>query len=313
MIIEIDEKTHTYSVNGDIASISVTELLQKHGLSPDFSGVNKQVLRKKAEKGKGIHKDLENVLKTANYEPKTEQGKLFQTWVEENLDCGTAEQPLAYEYNGMIIAGTADIMGIMKNGDYLLADHKNTAKFEREYVAWQVSLLDYFARKLGKEKVNGKQLNWKGAKQFKCFHYDLKKSTMEVKKLDKVPDVEIERLIECEYNGEIYQRAVLVVENELVAKFEQAENFLKQKQEDFEIAKKEAELVREELRQLFERQGIKSWETPNLKVTYIYPTERISVDSAKLKANYPQVYSECQKLTQVRSSIRITFKEKDEE
>lgn len=313
MIIELDDKTHAYSVNGDIASISVTELLHKHRIGTDYSVVNKQLLRRKAERGKQIHKDLENVLNLGKYEPETDQGKLFSTWVEENLDCGVAEQLLAYEHEGMIIAGTADVMGIMKNGEYLVADHKTTSVLDKEYVAWQVSLLDYFARKLGKEKVNGKQLNWKGAKQFKCFHYDLKQLTMEVKKLDKVPDAEIERLIECEYNGEIYQRAVLVVENELVAKFEQAENFLKQKQEDFEIAKKEAELVREELRQLFERQGIKSWETPNLKVTYIYPTERISVDSAKLKANYPQVYSECQKLTQVKSSIRITFKEKDEE
>ena len=71
MIVEFEEKDHIYSVNGDIASISVTELLKKHGLSPNYDGVNKQVLRESAEKGKDVHKDLENVLNEANYEPKT--------------------------------------------------------------------------------------------------------------------------------------------------------------------------------------------------------------------------------------------------
>ena len=45
MIVEFEEKDHIYSVNGDIASISVTELLKKHGLSPNYDGVNKQALR----------------------------------------------------------------------------------------------------------------------------------------------------------------------------------------------------------------------------------------------------------------------------
>ena len=43
MRIDFDEKNHIYRVDGDIASISVTELLHKHGLAPDYSGVSKTV------------------------------------------------------------------------------------------------------------------------------------------------------------------------------------------------------------------------------------------------------------------------------
>ena len=195
MIVDFEEKGHIYSVNGEIASISVTELLTKHGLSP-YSGVNKAKMKESADVGKEIHKDLEDILNVAGYEPKTEQGKQFAEWVKENLDCGVGEQMLGFESNGLVIAGTADVMAIAKDKTLIIADHKNTSQFHREYVSWQVSILDYFARKLGKEKINGKLLNWKGAKRFICFHYDPKTGKMTAHELNKVADEEIERLIE---------------------------------------------------------------------------------------------------------------------
>lgn len=313
MVIEFEEKDHIYSVNGDIASISVTELLAKHGLAPNYDGVNKQALKESAEKGKEVHKDLENVLNVAGYEPTTPQGKHFAEYVKEHFDCGVGEQMLAYESDGLIIAGTADIMAIGKNKAYIVADHKNTSKFHREYVSWQVSLLDYFARKLGKEKINGKMLKWKGATEFYCFHYDPKTGDMKVYDLEKVPDEEIENLIECEKNGELYQRPVLVVDKELQEKLETAEQILIQKEKEHKQAELVAKELREQLCQAMEKQGIKSWETDCLKVTYVAPIERISVDSKKLKEKYPTVFNECQKLSKVKASVRVTLKGEEDE
>lgn len=308
MIIEFEEKNHLYTVNGEIAGISVTELLAKHGLAPKYSGVDKKKLRESSSQGKEVHKDLENIFNKADYTPITEQGKHFNSWVKENIDCGVGEQMLAYEYNGLIIAGTADVMAIKKDRTLIIGDHKNTAQFHREYVSWQVSLLDYFARKLGKEKVNGDLLAWKGAKEFYCFHYNPKSGEMKVYELEKVPDEEIERLIDAEYKGEIYQRQVLVVDKELQEQFEKAENLLIQKEKEYKEAELTAKRIREELCLKMEQQGIKSWETDNLKVTYVAPVDRLSVDSKKLKEKYPQIYTECQKMSQIKSSVRITLK-----
>ena len=102
------------------------------------------------KKGKEVHKDLENVLNTAGYEPKTEQGKQFAGWVKENLDCGVGEQVLGFERDGFILAGTADIMAISKKRKNLLLLTIRTHRNFIEYVSWQVSLLDYMARKLEK-------------------------------------------------------------------------------------------------------------------------------------------------------------------
>lgn len=304
MLIEFEESEHIYSVNGDIASISVTELLHKHGLAPDYSGVNPDILKASAEKGKTIHKDLELILNEQGYEPKTEQGKEFAKWVEENIDCGVGEQMLAYNKDGTIFVGTADFMGFMKDGSLVMGDHKTTSKFQREYISWQVSLLDYFARQLKGEKVNGHTIHWSGAKKFYCFHYYA--DTLKVIELDKIPDEEIERLLDCEIKGETYQRQVLAIDSELEKMFVAAENEYSALKKAMEIAKAKSDTLRAEICKLFEQQGIKSWENELLKVTYTQASDKILIDSKKLKEKYPQIYTDCQKLSKTKATIRVT-------
>lgn len=315
MRIELKEDTHTYIINGDIASISVTELLHKHHLAPDYSGIKVEKMEQSAELGKKIHKDLENVLNVFEHKPETEQAKHFQKWVEKNLDCGVGEQKLGLDYKGMLVAGTADVMAIAKDKQLIVADHKNTSKFQQEYVTWQVSILDYMARKLGKEKVNGKLLNWKGATKFYCFHYNPKSGEMKVHKLDKIADEEIERLLECEFTNTIYKRKELAIDKTLEEKFLQAEKVLFEIETQYKQAKANAEAVREELCKQFEEQEIMSWESPNklIKVTYVAPMDKISVDSAKLKNELPEVFKQYQKLTKQKGYIKITNRSKGDD
>ena len=315
MRIELQEDTHTYIINGDIASISVTELLHKHQLAPDYSGIKVEKMEQSAELGKKIHKDLEDVLNVFEHKPQTEQGKHFQEWVANNLDCGVGEQKLCLDYKGMLIAGTADVMAISKDKQLVVADHKNTSKFQQEYVTWQVSILDYMARKLGKEKVNGKLLNWKGATKFYCFHYNPKSGEMKVHELEKIADEEIERLLECEFTNTIYKRKELAIDDTLKDKFLQAEKVLFEIESQYKQAKANAEAVREELLKKFEEQGIVSWESPNklVKVTYVAPMDKISVDSTRLKKELPEIYKQYQKLTQQKGYIKITNRSKGDD
>lgn len=189
----------------------------------------------------------------------------------------------------------------------VVGDHKTTAKFEREYVSWQVSVLDYFARSCHKQKINGKAWNWKGATKFLCFWYD-KDGNLEVKELEKVPDSEIERLLQAEYHGEIYQRPQLVIDSELQHKFEMAESCLVNAEIAYKQAKECAETLRERLKEEMERQGIRSFETDNIKLTYVAEASRTSVDSTKLRREFPAVYQQVVKITPVKPSLRITIK-----
>lgn len=315
ILIDFDEQTHSYAVNGELASISVTGLLTKHGIAPDYSGVNKAFLESKAEQGRLVHADLENVLKYGQideYEPTTPQGKEFNAWVKENLQIGNPECKLAIEYKGLVISGMADVMGVLQNGDILVGDHKNTSKFHREHVSWQVSLYDYFARQMNGAKVNGVDFYWEPATQFKCFHYDPKTGNMTVHDLEKVPDAEIERLLDCEVAGVIYKKPDLVVSPEFEARLVKAERDLVK----FELERQKRENIakeyREELCRMFEEQFGENWQggwsnkDGTIKFAHVPAREQTRIDAEKLKALYPEVFVDCKKTTKVKSFVRVT-------
>ena len=81
---------------------------------------------------------------------------------------------------------------------------------------------------------------------------------------------------------------------------------------DISLKKKELEdqdkKMREELEAAMEMYGVKSFENDIIKITYTEPTIRTTLDSAKLKKNYPVVYVECSKVSDVKGSVRITVK-----
>ena len=96
-------------------------------------------------------------------------------------------------------------------------------------------------------------------------------------------------------------------------KFEKAEQYVLQVQETLRMAEENARKYREEMLSYFEQQGIKSWETENIKVTYVPQMERLSVDSKALKEKYPNAYSECQKLNKVKAQLRIKKRDGEDE
>lgn len=308
MRIAFDEATHCYAVNGDIAHVSVTELLAKHGLSPNYDGVSDAKLAEAAEYGRAIHKDIENYVNKPAYTPITPAGEEFAEWAKNNLDCAVAEQVLAYEYSkDLIIAGTCDLLGYLKDGMSVMGDHKTTSPLHKESVSWQVSLLDYIARKLGDEAINGKQINWKGAAKFYCWHYDKQAQKMSPIELERIPDSEIEKLLDAEFRGERYQRPLLVLDAELALKAEKAEMQLLVLKRQEEAAMTEARVLRDMLCAAFEAQGISSWISPNglVKVSYIPATTSIQVDNSRLKKEQPGIYEKYSKLVHKKAYVRV--------
>ena len=79
---------------------------------------------------------------------------------------------------------------------------------------------------------------------------------------------------------------------ELEKQYMQAEANFMAIEKQAKAAQDERDRLRGELLKLFEAQGIKSWDNGKVLVTYIPPTDRLSVDSKKLKENHPTVYSE---------------------
>lgn len=75
-----------------------------------------------------------------------------------------------------------------------------------------------------------------------------------------------------------------------------------------ELEEKEKE-VRAALEAAMGQFGIKSFENDILKVTYVAPTKKTTIDSKALKKDHPDVYEKYAKTSDVKASVRITVKD----
>lgn len=89
-----------------------------------------------------------------------------------------------------------------------------------------------------------------------------------------------------------------------VAVIQAITDILKSKKELEEKEKK----IREKLMKAMEANGIKKFSSDWLDVTYVAPTTRTSIDSAKLKKEKPDVYAAYSKTSNVSASVKISLK-----
>ena len=292
------ESDHTYWL-GDKKLISVTQLLKKHGLATNYSGVSEEVLEKAANKGTLIHKEIEDYIKTGAVGFTSELSDYIDITAELGfkaedseiiLPAGEIPEDKADEY---FYAGTADLIGKISDG-YVLADLKTTAKVDKRAYAWQLALYERLC----------------GVKFDKLYIFHLGKNSKAIP-IERVSDEEVDRLLECERNGEIYSEPGLIVANELLARAQEAELELKRADE----AKKEAEATAKEYRQkLYEamkQQNLSSFETADksMLITRVAETTKISIDSAKLKKELPEIAEKYSKTSTVSGYVKITIRE----
>jgi hypothetical protein len=126
--------------------------------------------------------------------------------------------------------------------------------------------------------------------------------------LDPVPDEEIERLLECEHNGEIYQPRELIIPENTIQKLYNTVATIKQLKEQQEQAEATYDALKELITKAMKQQGIKSFENFLLKMTYIAPSVRETIDTKKLKEEQPDIAKKYAKKTKVKETVKITLK-----
>lgn len=65
---------------------------------------------------------------------------------------------------------------------------------------------------------------------------------------------------------------------------------------------------KQQLLEAMEKYGVKSFETDSIKMTYVAPTTRSSLDSTKLKQEHPEIVEQYSKTTNVSASVRVMVK-----
>ena len=66
--------------------------------------------------------------------------------------------------------------------------------------------------------------------------------------------------------------------------------------------------MREVIKAAMEQYNVKSFENNDIKITYIAPTERKSIDSTRLKKEHPEIAEAYQKVSPVKASVKIEIK-----
>lgn len=291
--VKFNKKNHTYTLikdNGEkINLVSVTTLLKKHEITPDYSNVNENVLKAKAERGSVIHEELEQYINHKKLGFTSELENFIKACKKHNILPSKSEFMVWNDE----IAGTVDVAGII-DGQTFLGDFKTTTTLHREAVAWQLSLYAY----LMNEKFD----------KFLCIHFP-DEDTCNIVEIKPIEKEEIERLLECERNCELFQKKTLELDTVSCEKILTIQQELK----TLDDRKKELEKAESELKQMLiekmEETGVKSIDNEYFKITYVAPTTRETIDSARIKKELPEIAEQYVKTSAIKASVRITLKD----
>lgn len=288
--IIFDGYTHTYYNDGK-PLISVTQLLRKHGLAPDYSMVNKAVLDRKASIGTMIHKEIENYVhfKTIEEFHSAELDEFIRITKAKKLKFSKAEVIVGND----IVAGTIDLIG---NG--IIADNKTSNLLDIDYVTWQTSVYAYLYEREYDTPI----------KHLYAIHLPIGKEG-KVKELDRIPDAEIERLLLCEKNGTLYSAPIVELNQptELSALYE-VERVLSDLDAQVKAVEAKKADILAKLQTAMETAGVKKYESDKLAITYVDATTKESVDTARLKKEMPDIARQYAKTSTVKAYVKVKVK-----
>ena len=284
--IIFNEVDHEYIRDGKTLT-SVTQLLHKHGLAPDYAAVPEEVLERAAEKGHSIHKEIELFVKEGK-EPESNEAKNVVEWMRSCFAKGRSEVIVGND----TVAGTYDFRDDLTGNLY---DWKTTYQKDERYWSWQLSLYDY---------LDGKHTD-------NLFVGWLRGNEMQFIPVRRHEDSEIERLLQCERDGTEFKEdpnPVALANSQELSEIAYLEDFIANlKAKTKELEAKKTELTKGLLQQMKDN-SIKTLETPRMKITVKDSYVQKKVDSTRLKEELPDVYAKYLKETRVAESVVITMK-----
>lgn len=291
--VSFEDITHSYLLDGEVELMGVTTLMKKHGLSPDYSGISEDVLAKAAAKGSKVHKDIEDYC----------NGKevVMTPALKAYISCGI--KPIANEYlvtDYALVASSIDIVADAGNGKVNLIDIKTTSTLHHEALSWQLSIYAHLFRGLNPD-VEIEEL----------YGLHIKNGKAQMVKVREIDYTQIQDLFSCEVKGWLYeppQETLPQATNDLLVSLSataSAVAMLKAQLKEAEQMQKDVEAA---ILAEMEKEGLKTLEGEDVKVTYVAASTRESVDKARLEADLPEIYEKYKKVSNVAPSIRVTIK-----
>lgn len=301
-----DEAAHTYTLDG-VRLSGVTAIVK--WMFPDtYKDIPQSVLEKAAEHGSLIHKKCEQYDNCGFGDDLPEVRDYVRLKRENGLT--TIENEYLVD-DGKDIASSIDVVFDKdESGMYSLADIKTTSKIHKDNVTLQLSIYAYLFEKCNKGKKVGRLfVIWLPKEQYgKAELMELKRiGSADCKKIVKayVAKEDATPYREKYFGGVEASTEIESIEEALPATLKDAEDEIikiETKLKQIEERKKE---LKEGLYELMVQHNVKKWQSEKLQIIRKLESTRESVDTAKVKKQYPEVYADCLKVSKVKGSITI--------
>ena len=290
MEIKFDENLHKYTVDGKEV-ISVTQLLQKHKITPSYDAVDKELLRVASERGTLIHEEVEKWIESGE-SGFTEESEKICDFLFERADGNTkilSEQMVAND----VVAGRFDVLYTHAK-KLVLTDIKTGNTKHLFGWSWQLSLYKYLYENMYGKEIDSLEILWANG-------------DLTVIPCDYVGDEKIENLLKAEREGRMISDVDLGVSEEELEDLQELLEEIDKKKEELNVMEGKVKKIKNILYGTMEKNGVKTVDRNKLKITYVAPSTRTSVDSKKLQKEEPEIYKKYVETTTVAGSIKITL------
>ncbi len=302
--LTFDEEKHVYTYQGK-KLISVTQLLARQGLSPNYAGVKKETLQKGADRGTVIHKEIEEYNKdgTIGF---TEEFQFYKDFVE-NLnvipvlsECFVTDGKIAGKFDQVLAVPNKVLTEngqLADNNDpegytLVIVDNKTTSSIHWDSISWQNTVYIYLFEKIYGIKIRRAAVMWLPKSKYgKCqFRFVELKSTEELNKV-----------FEAENNDIVYHQEY-PVDTDILAELEGL------KLEKAKIDDRIKELS-ERVIKTMEEKAVFSFDTGYAKFTRVVSEGKETFDFKKYQADHQDVdFSSYMKKSKGSTSLKITMK-----
>lgn len=303
-----DNGAHTYTLNG--VRLSGVTAIVKWMFPETYKDIPQSVLEKAAAHGTQVHMKCELYDSLGIGDDMPEVLDYIRLKEEQGLTTLVSEYLVD---DGAHISSSIDkVFNADESCCYPLADLKTTSKVHNDNVTLQLSIYAYLF-----------ELNNPGLKagRLMCFWLPKKQyGDAAVIDLRRIPTEGCKEIISAYLakedaapcrekwfgaEGTSASMEIEPIEEALPVELKDAEDEIIK----IETAVKELEAKKEELKKglydLMVKHNVKKWQSKRLQLIRKLDGTRETLDSAKVKKNYPEVYQDCKKISAVKGSLTI--------
>lgn len=306
---------HTYRL-GDKVLKGVTPIV-KWMYPETYTDIPQSVLMKAAEYGSLIHAKCEMVDRVGFADPDCEAVLQYEK-LKEQYRLKVFDNEYLVNLDDKVASSIDVVCYDEENDVWPLGDIKTTSKIHVANVTLQLSIYAYLFELCNPGKKAGTiMVIWLPKPQY---------GQPSVMPLHRVPSEVCKVLIDGFLAGDDYQQyrnkyykelgtaplqqegtqlANVESNEQLPSNFEDIEKSLINFEVNIKMLQEKQKKMKAELLKMMQENGVKKWQTESIRIIRKAGATRTSVDSAKLKKNYPDVFEKCKKTSTTAESLTI--------